>query len=652
MDDRRDNRSNLDGGRIEAPIEFASMSSMDGSGSTGRVRGKGGWEAQVKLMRKKNLEALGVGLDGDSEQSGASPSDATSRTRADTASPTGPIVPKSASSSSLPKTNTAAAAAKTQNMLMMMNLSDESHRRQRENMPAPLPAPSPAPSREPTLPNVSPLPQDETLTYPPAFQHRPTTSSTSNSVPADELGEISAQFPQPPETTTNRAAAQQAYLAQSNGGGLRGHPVQPQPLFSAQERLPLDFPQRQVPTAPQQKQPMNHQQRQHKYSFDARFDEELAPQAGKGAFTNATFISVQGGNSDYGDARRQQYQQQQQRGQPVRADSAQSSTSSTTTSSAFSNQSGTTSRTTMNSSAGNAGGNSNGYNHYHANSNATTNSKNNYVSHHSHTSSNRSFGNNNSNNFAPPPSLAEPMPLSPRTVTAQNNSSSYQADRFRAKVAAKTSAAALMIRSAHNPAPLPPPSFAAPSPPGGPNARAKVPLLAEQLARSGLPPVVTSVTNFTNVPSASNPGSSSISPLANSPLGATLEREQQQRQQQQQSSPDDLGPSGRSGSGSSAGGASGPTTTASMASAATAALAMDHRFSGGFQYGWDRERGFTGSAGTNSGEVKGMQHHGRKESRDAHGGGGENLQRRSVVMSDGFGVDLTDVPVFLRRVER
>jgi hypothetical protein len=54
-----------------------------------------------------------------------------------------------------------------------------------------------------------------------------------------------------------------------------------------------------------------------------------------------------------------------------------------------------------------------------------------------------------------------------------------------------------------------------------------------------------------------------------------------------------------------------------------------------------------------------QQQHGRKESRDGHGrgpggsgSGGENLQRRSVVMSDGFGVDLTDVPVFLRRVER
>jgi hypothetical protein len=642
MDDRRDNGSSPDNGRIEAPIEFASMSPDGSDASAGRVRGKGGWEAQVKLMRKKNLEALGVGVDGDSEQSSPVAGNGAPLRRADTASSTGTTtstIPRSAAAPALPQTKTAAAEAKTQNMMMMMNLSDESHRRQRENLPAPLPAPSPAPTREPTLPNVSPLPQIEPLAYPPAFQHRPTTSSTSASTPADELSEISAQFPQPPPTNLNRTATQQAYLAQSNGGGLRGHPVQP---------LPLDFPQRQVPTASQQKQQMHQQNRQHKYSFDARFDEERTPHASKGSLTSATVISVQG--------QQYQQQQQQQRGQPVRADSAQSSTSSTTTSSALSNQSGTTSRTTMNSSAGTAGANSNGYNHYHNNSNATTGSNSNYASHHTHTSSNRSFGNNNSNNYVPPPSLSQPIPPSPRTFTAQTNSGSYQADRFRAKVAAKTSAAALMIRSAHHPAPTPPPAFAAPSPPGGPHARTKVPLLAEQLARTGLPPVVTTMsTNFNNVPSAANPGSSSISPLANSPLRATMERERQQQQpqpqlpplrfrQQQNASPDDIAPS--------SGPSGGPTTTASMASAATAALAMDHRFSGGFQYGWDRERGFTGSAGTNSGEVEGMrqqqQQHGKQGSRDGNG----EMNRRSVVMSDGFGVDLTDVPVFLRRVER
>jgi hypothetical protein len=105
----------------------------------------------------------------------------------------------------------------------------------------------------------------------------------------------------------------------------------------------------------------------------------------------------------------------------------------------------------------------------------------------------------------------------------------------------------------------------------------------------------------------------------------------------------------------------GPMTTTSMATAATAALAMDHRFSGGFQYGWDRERGFTGSAGTSSptkisaGPTTAGQRHGRGESRDAGGEAkmtGLPANRRSVVMSDGFGVDLTDVPVFLRRVER
>jgi hypothetical protein len=684
MDDRRDHVRNMDSAKADTPVEF---SSLDGSvTSTGKPRGKGGWEAQVKMMRKKNLEALGVGVDGDANEDGAQ------LRRVDTGSSMGTTtasIPKSATMPSLPSTtNTAAAAAKTQNMMMLMNLSDDSHRRQREYTPASVlssSSPSTQLSASP-LPNSLQLGQEIALSFPMTPLHRPTTSSTTGSTPADELSEISAQFPQPPPANSNRIMAQSTYLALSNGGGLRAHPPSPLPLSMQPDRLPLDFPQHQAKPAPQQQQPPpQQQQRQHqqKYSYDSRFDETPSSHSEKGTMTSSTFVTVQSGNADRGDPRTQHYQQQQHRGQPVRADSAQSSTSSATTSSAFSNTSGTTSRTTMNSSASAAGGNnSTGYNHFHTNSNATTNS-NNYNSHqgphHTHTTSNRSLGNNNSNNYVPPPSLAAPIPSSPQSTNVAN-SSSYQADRFRAKVAAKTSAAALMIRSAHHPAPLPPPAFAAPSPPGGPHARAKVPLLAEQLARSGLPPVVTNLGSFgSNNNGMSGPSSSSISPLGSSPLGMTMERERQQQSQtsqpfqngtqrfaptapvsrhQHQPSIDDLAASASSANDHAG---PGPMTTASMASAATAALAMDHRFSGGFQYGWDREQGFTGSAGTSSptkvsaGPTTTGQRHGRGESRDARGEAkmtGLPANRRSVVMSDGFGVDLTDVPVFLRRVER
>ncbi|KAG8624064.1 hypothetical protein KVT40_009040 [Elsinoe batatas] len=55
------------------------------------------------------------------------------------------------------------------------------------------------------------------------------------------------------------------------------------------------------------------------------------------------------------------------------------------------------------------------------------------------------------------------------------------------------------------------------------------------------------------------------------------------------------------------------------------------RFGGGLDYGWDRGQGFTGSAGTRS-------------------GASERAHRKSVVLSESFGVDLSDVPVFVRRV--
>lgn len=58
--------------------------------------------------------------------------------------------------------------------------------------------------------------------------------------------------------------------------------------------------------------------------------------------------------------------------------------------------------------------------------------------------------------------------------------------------------------------------------------------------------------------------------------------------------------------------------------------AIFDRYSGGLNYGWDRDNGFGGSAGT----------------RAKHDTKGE---RKSVVLSEAYGVDLSDVPVFLRR---
>ncbi|KAF2169033.1 hypothetical protein M409DRAFT_52999 [Zasmidium cellare ATCC 36951] len=61
------------------------------------------------------------------------------------------------------------------------------------------------------------------------------------------------------------------------------------------------------------------------------------------------------------------------------------------------------------------------------------------------------------------------------------------------------------------------------------------------------------------------------------------------------------------------------------------------RFGGGMQYGWDRDSGsFGGSAGMRSSGEVGRQ---------------ENRNRKSVKMSEEFGLDLSDVPVFLRRGE-
>ncbi|GAB7340581.1 hypothetical protein MBLNU457_6993t1 [Dothideomycetes sp. NU457] len=55
------------------------------------------------------------------------------------------------------------------------------------------------------------------------------------------------------------------------------------------------------------------------------------------------------------------------------------------------------------------------------------------------------------------------------------------------------------------------------------------------------------------------------------------------------------------------------------------------RYGGGLDYGWERGMGFHGSAGTRS-----------KSSERAH--------RKSVVLSESFGVDLSDVPVFMTKV--
>lgn len=52
------------------------------------------------------------------------------------------------------------------------------------------------------------------------------------------------------------------------------------------------------------------------------------------------------------------------------------------------------------------------------------------------------------------------------------------------------------------------------------------------------------------------------------------------------------------------------------------------RFSGGLDYGWERGAGFSGSAGT------------REKNSD-------KAKRKSLLLSENFGVDLSDVPVFV-----
>lgn len=55
-----------------------------------------------------------------------------------------------------------------------------------------------------------------------------------------------------------------------------------------------------------------------------------------------------------------------------------------------------------------------------------------------------------------------------------------------------------------------------------------------------------------------------------------------------------------------------------------------NRYGGGLEFGWDRQAGLAGSAGT------------RNSSSD-------NLSRKSIKISEDYGLDLTDVPVFLQR---
>ncbi|KXT18157.1 hypothetical protein AC579_7707 [Pseudocercospora musae] len=54
------------------------------------------------------------------------------------------------------------------------------------------------------------------------------------------------------------------------------------------------------------------------------------------------------------------------------------------------------------------------------------------------------------------------------------------------------------------------------------------------------------------------------------------------------------------------------------------------RFSGGLGYGWDRETGFSGSAGSRNAST-------------------ETVNRKSVKTSETYGLDLTDIPIFLQR---
>lgn len=55
-----------------------------------------------------------------------------------------------------------------------------------------------------------------------------------------------------------------------------------------------------------------------------------------------------------------------------------------------------------------------------------------------------------------------------------------------------------------------------------------------------------------------------------------------------------------------------------------------NRYGGGLEFGWDRQAGLVGSAGTRSSSS-------------------DNLSRKSIKISEDYGLDLTDVPVFLQR---
>ena len=73
----------------------------------------------------------------------------------------------------------------------------------------------------------------------------------------------------------------------------------------------------------------------------------------------------------------------------------------------------------------------------------------------------------------------------------------------------------------------------------------------------------------------------------------------------------------------------GPPVRSNTAPVSGPEVAFD-RYSGGLGYGWERGNGFGGSAGTRQGSDR-------------------TAQRKSVQLSESFGVDLSDVPVFLTR---
>lgn len=110
-----------------------------------------------------------------------------------------------------------------------------------------------------------------------------------------------------------------------------------------------------------------------------------------------------------------------------------------------------------------------------------------------------------------------------------------------------------------------------------------------------------------------------LPPLPQSSASASSSQQKRPNPSQQQSKPLQTGPRPR---------APPPTSTDPRA-----APVVQDRYSGGYQYGWDRNQGFTGSAGT-------------RTAADAQSG-----HRKSKQMSTDFGVDLSDVPVFVKRVQ-